>query len=813
MMHAARPSMPSSSSGSTPSCGGTLVCVDGRALPLRDARLSGRVRAGLGRIVLEQTFENPYAEPLRVTYQLPLPEDGAVSGFSFRIGDREIVGEVDRKDRARERFEQAIAQGRSAAHLEQERGSLFTQEVGNIPPGTTVVVKIEVDQRLVWIPDAGRGAGGWEWRFPTVVAPRYLGAPGRTPDGARVAVTTTEHRRPITMSMAVELADAIPEGGAASSPSHALSSDRGTVRFADEGVGLDRDVVVRWPVATPKVGLEIDVARPKPGHAMEGHLFGLLTVVPPSVRPAAPVARDLVVLLDTSGSMSGEPLAQAQRVTSALIDGLTDRDTLELIEFSSRARRFAKAPMAATAQARAKALKWVGSLRASGGTEMVSGILAALQGVRPEAQRQVVVITDGLIGFERDVVAAILEQLPSGSRLHTVGVGSAVNRSLTGPAARAGRGVEVVIGLGEDPERATRRILDRTADPIVVDLELEGDALLEQAPLRLPDLYAGCPALLSVKLAPGGGTLRLRGRTAAGLWEARARAQTPADGQGSPGVITCFAREKVEDHELTRTAGADPKQADAAITALGLNFQIATRLTSWVAISEQVDVDPSDPTRRETVPQEIPFGMSVEGLGLRAASIAAPAGPPPAPMAAPMQASTGVASRRRMAAPAPAKKAKGGLLSPMFGGGGSRGDDFEADDFADEGYAEPAESEEPVVEAAKEERREEKPPAALTYVLRTNEGRGVLVSKTDEAWIVEILVAAAMRWSPGSAVTIRLVDGTELRAMVVDAGTTRSGQVTPGTRVRLVLRPAESTTLQPESLSFDNDGRAFSVVF
>ena len=815
MMHTAFPAMPSSSSSSdtTPSCGGTLVCVDGRTLPLRCARLLGRHRAGLGRITLEQTFENPYAEPLRVTYQLPLPEEGAVSGFSFRIGDREIVGEVDRKDRARERFEQAIAQGRSAAHLEQERGSLFTQEVGNIPPGTAVAVKIEIDQRLVWIPDAGLGAGGWEWRFPTVVAPRYLGAAGRTPDAARVAVTTTEQARPITMSMEVELADVMPHGSAASSPSHALVSDRGRVRFADEGVGLDRDVVVRWPVATPKVGLEIDVARPKPGHAMQEHLFGLLTVVPPSVRSAAPVARDLVVLLDTSGSMSGEPLEQAQRVTSALIDGLTERDTLELIEFSSSARRFAEAPMAATAQARARALKWVGSLRASGGTEMVSGILAALQGVRPEAQRQVVVITDGLIGFERDVVAAILEQLPPGSRLHTVGVGSAVNRSLTGPAARAGRGLEVVIGLGEDPERATRRILDRTADPIVVDLELEGEALLEQAPLRLPDLYAGCPALISVKLAPGGGTLRLRGRTAAGLWEARIEAQTPAEGQGSPGVITCFAREQVEDHELMWTAGADRKQADAAITGLGLNFQISTRLTSWVAISEQIDVDPGDPTRRESVPQEIPYGMSVEGLGLRATSLGAPAGPPPAPMAAPARSSgRGTTIRRRGAAPERQKKqADNGKLSSTFGGVGSRSDDFDADALAAEGFAnddfaEMAEAEEPSAEVVKERREQ-------AGALRRPGYQGLVVSKSEDTWIIEVIITETTRWQPRGIVSIRLSDGTGIQASVVPEGTTRSGDLAAGVRVRLVLQLATSTTLEPWELSFDNDGHLFTVVF
>lgn len=815
-MTAALSSM-SASSDSNPSCGGTLVSLDGRTLPLQDVRLTGRHRAGLGRVTLEQTFENPYAEPLRVTYQLPLPEDGAVSGFSFRIGQREIVGEVDRKDRARERFEQAIAQGRSAAHLEQERASLFTQEVGNIPPGTTVIVRVEIDQRLVWIPDATADTGGWEWRFPTVVAPRYVGSASSVPDAARVRVAASDRPRPISVSLDLTIADALLQGRSPSSPSHALALARGgRVSFAAEAVGLDRDVVVRWPVATPKVGIAVDVARPKSGHAMEDHLFGLVTLTPPSIRPA-PVPRDLVVLLDTSGSMSGEPLAQAKRVTSALIESLSEQDTLELIEFSSRTRRFAEAPVSATPQARARALKWVGSLRASGGTEMVSGILATLGSVRAEAQRQVVVVTDGLIGFERDVVSAILEQLPSASRLHTVGVGSAVNRSLTGPAARAGRGLEVVIGLGEDPERACQRLLERTGDPLVVDLELEGDGLLEHAPLRLPDLYANSPALISVKLARSGGTLRVRGRTASGLWEARVEAQ--AENHGSPGVIGCFARERVEDHELARTAGVDEGEADAAITQLGLQFQIATRLTSWVAISDQVDVDPADPTRRETVPQEIPYGMSVEGLGLRAASIGAPGAPPQA--AAPAPASAGSSVIRHHQAPSrpqgKAKKAKGGLLRRILGGSsdGAKDEPTEEGFAVEEALAE-AETSSDALEAKldmmdKELGRRE----AVTQsgVLKDEKGYGAVVAKVGNVWILEVLVPDGIDWSPADDLLIRLADGTDMRAALVVDGTTRNGKVPPGTRIRLVVRVSEPSEQDPRSLSLTNDGRTFAVVF
>src|SRR5207302_10005392 len=129
---------------------------------------------------------------------------------------------------------------------------------------------------------------------------------------------------------------------------------------------------------------------------------------------------------------------------------------------------------------------------------------AALAPLAAESQRLVVLGRGGAFGFEAEIVADILGRLPAGSRVHTVGVGSGVNRSLTQPAARAGRGVEVIIGLGEDPERAARRLCARTAAPLVVDLVLEGSALVEHAPKRLPDLFAGAPALCALALAPAG---------------------------------------------------------------------------------------------------------------------------------------------------------------------------------------------------------------------------------------------------------------------------------------------------------------------
>ena len=610
--------------------GATLVTPRG-VLALVGTAIDAQARGGLCRLMLRQRFSNPHAEPLHVTYSLPVPEDAAVSGFSFTIGDRRIVGEIDRKASARRRFEDAILAGRTAALLDEERSTLFSQEIGNIPPGADLDVEIEIDQHLRWLEE-----GQWELRIPSTIAPRYLGAEGRVPDARAIHQQVSEGSTGIALSLCLSVQDALIGKGVCS-PSHEIiaSAAGGGARvgFTTETVALDRDVVVRWQVSRPEVGAQLTMGD---ASCVPGRSFGLLTLVPPEPSVgSATVARDLVLLLDTSGSMSGEPLEQAKRVASTLVSSLTKHDTLEMVQFSWSPRRWQSKPVRMNRQGRRDALSWLGKLKASGGTEMREGILAALEGVTPGSQRQVVLVTDGLIGFEQEIVATILRELPAGSRVHTVGVGSAVNRTLTAGASRAGKGIEVILGLGEDPEPAALRLDARTRAPVVVDLEVEGPALLGHAPSRLSDLFKGAPVRIAVELAPAGGTLLIKGRTAQGEWTEQLT--VPSASSGSKAIAKLFGRELVNDLEMNLAAG-ESGNWDAEIERTGLVFQVATRMTSWVAIDAKVSVDPDAPTRRQTIPQQLPHGMSVEGLGLRAAQ----------PMA--LQASVG------MLPAAPAKK-------------------------------------------------------------------------------------------------------------------------------------------------------------
>lgn len=594
--------------------GAECLTPDGRSLPLAAAKLRVIAGGGLARVVLEQTFENPYTDTLRVTYKMPLPVDGAVSGYAFRVGARTITGQIDRKEKARARFEAAIVQGRTAALLEQEKADIFIQEIGNIPPGKTLVAEITIDQRLAWRPE-----GEWELRFPTVIGPRYIAA-SVTPADARASHVELASGGGVRarIHLEVQINDAIAAGRRAESPSHQLSTrPDGAIELLDVAGGrLDRDVVMRWAVAKLDVGLGIDVARPPMGLANTRNAYALLSIVPPA--PDAKLAsmpRDLIVLLDTSGSMDGGPLEQGKRVVAALIDSLTEQDRLEVIEFSMRPNRYSRTPVPGTRREKEKAIHWVMSRKANGGTEMQSAIVDALQGLRTGAQRQVVLVTDGYVGGEEQIVSLLHESLPPSCRMHVIGVGSGVNRALASSLARAGRGAELLVGLDEDAEKLAKNLVDKTRAPVLTDLIIGGDALVDCAPEHVPDVFAGAPVLAALQVRPTGGEIVVRGNLARGAWEQRIQVPAVDPGAGNGAIVKLYGRERVADLEMRWSIGNEVREIDREIESIGLVFQIATRRTSWVAIDEDRSVDPGLGARHEEIPQELPYGTTMASFG------------------------------------------------------------------------------------------------------------------------------------------------------------------------------------------------------
>jgi len=760
--------------------GSRLVSRDGLVLPLRSTTLHATAAGGLARTRLVQRFDNPHTEPLSVEYLLPLPADGAVSGFSFRIGERRIQGQVERRAAARERFEQAVLHGHTAALLEQDRSSLFRQQLGNIPPGEQVFVEVEIDQPLQWIP-GGEGAdgGAWEYRFPTTVAPRFQGVEGRVPDATRQRVDVADAPLPAQLELQLVIADRV-EGSTVRSPSHVVrcvaGANAATTASLPEPARMDRDVVVRWQVAGADVQATLECARPQLGEGAGDDAFGLLTLVPPR-RSDTAVPRDLVLLIDTSGSMGGAPLAGAVAIARALVDTLTDRDRLQMVEFSSRANSWRSAHVAATDAHRQDAKRWLAALQARGGTEMLTGVQQALRPLDGESQTQVVLLSDGLIDFEREITAHLLQELPRGCRFHVVGVGDAVNRSLTQAAARAGRGREAIVGIGEDVTDATRRMVAAMQTPVVVDVTVEGAAVRGVSPETTRDLLHGAPTRLLLRLDPRGGDVVVRGRCADGDYVQRLQAPPTAIGAGRRELATAFARERVEDLEMhvAATGGGD-LDADAEIERLGLSFSIATRHTSWIAVSDAPTVDPREATRREVMPHELPFGMSVTGLGLRSASM-------PGAAAMPAGAGGGVEecadflgdepfdgpaqSAPPQPAPTPARK-RSSIFGDLFG---SRG------------------------------RRDEAAPTLVAFLTRRADGQLVFEIAAE---------GGRAAWRCPDEVEVRWSDGTCSKLAVDAAHSTRSTKLHGRRTARLVVLCDDHASAMPMDLTLP-DGTIVAI--
>jgi Ca-activated chloride channel family protein len=385
----------------------------------------------------------------------------------------------------------------------------------------------------------------------------------------------------------------------------------------------------------------------------------------------------------------------------------------------------------------------------------------------------VVLVTDGQIGFEREIVAEIRDRLPPGCRVHAVGVGSAVNRALTRSAARAGAGAEVILAPDEDVEPILRRLVAQTAAPIAIDLEVSGSAVRSVARGRIPDLLAASPALVPVALAPEGGELVVRGRTAGGLWEQRLEVPATAAGEGNAAFAALFARERVEELELASAAGQDRKTVDREIERLGLDYRLATRLTSWIAISDQRDVDPQAPSRRQTIPQELPHATSAEGFGLRALAGPVAAGAfPMAAAVAPMR------MRMQLAAPAPHSPAgRAGPPSPPPPPAMMAPPPF------------PAQARETFDQDELEDAKTLVGGSFETYALQLDELElaGSVTLHRDDRLVIAIDVSQALSWIPPVFVTLIFDDGTELTARVDAKLSSATVSAEAGQTLRLVL--------------------------
>ncbi|MEK7867151.1 MAG: VIT domain-containing protein [Planctomycetota bacterium] len=576
--------------------------------PLERTDVKASVAAGVASVEVTQVFRNPYDKPIEAIYQFPLPHDAAVDDLSVRFGERTIRGVIKRRAEARAAYEEAKAKGQMASLLDQERPNVFTQSLANVLPGEKIHVIIHYFAPLAM------SDGAFEFVFPMVVGPRYLPEGMDKQEAARLEPRhlAEGQRTAADIMVEVDLEAGLPIRDLLSK-SHEIDVDkkgdtRSVVKLHPTDTIPNKDFCLKWKVAGERPEASL-LARRGP----EGGFFTL--TVHPQAAPAAEevMPRELIFLVDTSGSMNGEPLDKVKEAMKRCLAALDPRDAFGVMNFCDDVASLSPAPLTATAENVRKAVEYVEALHSGGGTSMLNGIRAALQfPVDAGRVRLVCLMTDGYIGNEAEILAEVQRSIGAG-RLFSFGVGSSVNRYLLEELARVGRGDVQFVRQDEDSAMAVEKFARRIAKPCVTDLALDwgGLKVTDVYPSPIPDVFDGRPVVLYGRFeAPGEGTLTLRGRQGGREWTQQVSVDFPEEG-GNPALSSMWARERIA--ELSRQQYAKPdEKLKEAITGLALEFRLLTEYTSFVAIEETKRTDEAGKT--VIVPVELPEGVSDEFL-------------------------------------------------------------------------------------------------------------------------------------------------------------------------------------------------------
>jgi Ca-activated chloride channel family protein len=590
--------------------------IERKTLPLEELKVEATLEGLIARTTVRQTFVNNLTTKLEATYIFPLPDRAAVTAFRMRIGERLVDGKIMERGAAREAYEQAIEEGYRAGMAEEERPDVFTMTVGNIAPGEEITVELTLVAPLPW------AGGEVTWQFPLVVAPRYIpGQPlaalpvgmgteedtDQVPDASRITppLLIEGAPNPVRLSIEADVIDAGFEVGEPHSSLHAVMTERreGSRHIrVHPGERVDRDFILRYTLSQ------------QTSTAVVHDGTFAITLLPPPSNQATQQPRDLVFVLDRSGSMEGWKIVAARRAIGRMIDSLTDADRFAVIPFSDRIIPVpgGGALHAATDRARFRAVEFLASLGAQGGTEMKDPLIKAAEMLRESRNGILVLVTDGQIGNE-DAVLRSLSPLLGGTRVYAVGIDRSVNAGFLNRLAKGG--AELV-----ESEDRLDAVMDamhrRIATPLITDVRVEGasDVIPSSA-----HLFEGAPLLLLGRSSDEVSSFVVRGTRADGsAWSAT----VPATAAASDAVTKIWARARVralEDEYAKRSSTAVAEE----IVATSLQYGVLSRFTAWLAI-DTVRGDVGGEMAKIIQPVERAAGWDMLRSRTMAAGMAAP---------------------------------------------------------------------------------------------------------------------------------------------------------------------------------------------
>lgn len=594
------------------------------ALPLKRTDVKVNISGVIADVVVTQTYKNEGTTPIEAKYIFPGSTRAAVNGLNIRVGERLVVAQIREKQQAKVEYDAAKREGKTAALLEQHRPNVFQMNVANILPGDDVQVELRYNELVV--PEEGQ----YQFVFPTVVGPRYAGSGASAAAGTEGAgtpfpaqpVLRMNQSSPSAFDLKVQLTSPIGIQEVRS-PSHSIdteiSGQRASVQLAgssSRGVSRsnNRDFILDYRLAGAQIQSGVLLQRG------EKENFFIAMVQPPKAVPQTAItARDYVFVVDISGSMHGFPLDTTKALMRQLLGNLKASDTFNVMLFSGSNRFLAPQSVPATPANVNAAIRTIDQMGGGGSTELLPALRRVYAQPKPaDLSRTVVVVTDGYVTVESEAFALVRKQLGQ-ANVFAFGIGSSVNRHLMEGLARAGMGEPFIVTNPSEAKVQAERFRRVIESPVLTSVKarFEGLDVYDVEPPVLPDVLAERPVLVFGKWRePSQSTqpkLVIEGRAAAGEFKQTLPIDLQVSDNSTTALRYLWARHRIaalsDEEALT---GGDAQKA--AITRLGLDYNLLTQYTSFIAVDKVVR-NPGGQGATANQPSAMPEGVSDLAVG------------------------------------------------------------------------------------------------------------------------------------------------------------------------------------------------------
>jgi len=582
-------------------------------LPLKSTSVVANILGPIADVAVTQVYRNEGSKPIEAVYVFPASTRASVYGMKMTIGERTITAEIQKREEARQAYEQAKQEGKSASLLEQDRPNVFQMNVANILPGDEIKAELRYTETVVPTESV------YEFVYPTVVGPRYSNRPASTaPASEKWSQNPYLHQgepAPYSFNMKARVSAGVPIQEMIC-PSH-----KTTIAFQDKSIadveldpgehsGGNRDFILRYRLAGDRIesGLLL--------HEGKDENFFLLTAQPPNrVTPDSIPPREYIFIVDVSGSMSGFPLEISKKLVKELLTGLRPTDMFNVMTFSGASDLFSERSVPAGPDNIRRAVDLIQQQHGAGGTELLPAMQRALTLPQTESfARTIVIATDGYVTVEPEVLDLIRKHIGN-ANIFPFGIGTSVNRYVIEGMARVGAGEPFVITRADEAPGMAAKFRKYVESPVLTQIKLDfgNFEAYEVEPSGVPDIFAERPVVVIGKWkGKPQGTITLSGSSGRQKWEKRIDVAGTRPLADNSALRYLWARSRIaqlSDYNMLEHTDERVKE----ITGLGISYNLLTAYTSFVAIDAQVRRQGADVV---TVKQPLPLPQGVSDSAL-----------------------------------------------------------------------------------------------------------------------------------------------------------------------------------------------------